>query len=43
MGIIKIEDLNDFTDVGAREAEMVKGGPIEIRELTIKVSVKTEP
>lgn len=41
MPVIRIDDLEDWNLVGPREAALVKGGPIEIRELTIKVDVKS--
>jgi len=40
MPVIRIDNLEDWNRVSPREAALVKGGPIEIRELTIKVEVK---
>lgn len=42
MARIEIKDLDATIPVSPEDAALVKGGPLEIRELTIKVTVKEQ-
>lgn len=39
MASIKINDLSGPRDLNPQEAAMIVGGPLEVRELTIKATI----